>query len=171
MENSRISKSDLLTKYLNSDIDRLVEISKSSFKKGNIIEAFVILHSAIEAELQTAWRIYLDYLIWKKFQASHKFNLWDYDHCVELLYQLNKINESERSVFMNFDKGRNRVVHHLINPSKRKKYDKKSLSTQFKNGLVAYHLIRKVILKLLESTGMFISEKEYEVLKSVGKIV
>jgi len=48
---------DKYKKY--SDFNKAIEFVKNDFEKGSVIEPFVILFSILEAELLTAWYLFL----------------------------------------------------------------------------------------------------------------
>lgn len=76
---------------------------------------------------------------------------WSYNDCVELLHQIGFLTKNEKSIFQNFKKGRNAVVHDMLNPIKQDVLTEKTLITQFKAGLQAHKIAKRIMMKEMKN--------------------
>jgi len=120
--------------------------AKESYKKGDWIEAFVILYSILELELMAAWGCYVLNVTGKKKFRPLKY-AWEYTNLVELLYEFKLINESQKSIFTDFKKGRNDAVHNLLPPLK-KGISRKKFDDRFEKGLKAFQITNELLVKV-----------------------
>ncbi len=148
---------DLPKKYLITNFEEYVLTAKLSYKKGDIIEAFIFLYSILEMELLTSWALFL-YAILKRPVTPSKTN-WKYRDLVDLLYEIQMINKTERSIFLKFKKGRDNAVHHLASPRKAN-LTTKSLNDQFQNGLKAHKIIQTTISRIFEKHSKLFGKKK-----------
>lgn len=137
------SKNELLTKYKPVKFDEYVTRAKDSYSKGEIIEAFVILHGILEFMLLGVWGGFVMEITKSRSYAIPQGG-WQYNELVKLLYEFKLITDSQKSIFLNFHKGRNEAVHHLGKPFNGKVL-MRNLNQRFKNGLKSWDIIEMVM--------------------------
>jgi len=137
---------DFPEKYKIANFNEYVQKANTSYENGDWIEAFVILYSILELELMAAWGCYVLNVTGKDKFKPLKY-AWEYSNLVELLFEFRLISEIEKSIFLDFKKGRNDAVHNLLPPF-RKQISRKNFELRFKKGLKAFKIINQVLRKV-----------------------
>lgn len=140
-----MTKKILPRKYRDMTLIRKFDHAKKEYEKGNFIEAFVLLYSQLEFQLNMIWWEYLISHLLTKNEPKVK----EYADLVELLFELEIIDQKSRDLFLGFKKGRNNVVHYMLKLETRSKVNKKLLDSQFNQGIKAYDVIKEVHEKLI----------------------
>ena len=140
---------DIPKNYGISDVNEYTKKAIESYNKGNIIEAFVMLHSILEMELNMIWNIFVSLIVKTNPRPAPKPK--DYLDLVDLLNEFELLNEKQCSIFRDFNKGRNEAVHHLASHMKRKVGSSK-MDTRFKIGMKAVEIVDETLLKTCKKT-------------------
>lgn len=134
-------------RYKETTLDKHVARAKALYSKGEIMEAFLILYGSIEFLLLDIWREYVSFMT-----ASREFGIssdgWQYNELVKVLYDLKLINASERSILLDFKKGRNEVSHNLGKPFNAVSIQ--NLDHRFKKGVKSHDFLLKLVSFLHE---------------------
>ena len=144
-----IERNDIPKNYGISNVDEYTKKAIESYNKGNIIEAFVVLHSILEMELNMVWNIFVFSIVRTNPRPAPKPK--DYSDLVDLLYELELLNERQYSILRDFHTGRNEAVHHLASHMKRKVGISK-MQARFKSGLKAAKIVDEVLLKTAKNS-------------------
>lgn len=124
-------------------LDQYVTRAKTLYSKGEIMEAFLILYSTIEHMLLNVWASYV-----MQMTATRQYRIpregWQYSELVKLLHDLKLINDSERSILLDFKKGRNEVVH-ILGTEFNRKVTVQNLNHRFKNGVKSFAILHKLL--------------------------
>ena len=153
-------------KYRDSvTLEQHIKNAEKEYQKGNFIEAFVILYSQTEFELNMLWS---SFVILSRRSKTAEIKEKEYGELVDLLYEFGIINEGLRCSLLELKKGRNNAVHYLLK-SHKVKINKKTLDSQFKGGLKAYMQIFNKEGELSHEIYLKISKKEAEGLESKHK--
>jgi len=144
-----ITANDIPKNYGISDMIEYTKKAIESYNKGNIIEAFVVLHSILEMDLTIVWNTFVTSIVKTNPRPAPKPK--DYLDLVDLLCEFELLNEKQCSIFYDFHKGRNEAVHHLASHMKRKVGSSK-MDARFKSGIKATEIIDQVSLKLFRES-------------------
>jgi len=154
-----MAKKNFPKKYEPSAFQDHVKKAKKAFDSEDYVEAFVFLYTVLEAYLLTVWAEFTFLFSSKKILNIYDVHDWKYFECVELLYEVNMITSDQKSIFINFKKGRDNVVHNLTHPMKVGKLKVKTLDAQFKLGLKSFDIVYKLTIDL---TQVKIGQKNLE---------
>lgn len=135
---------DIPKNYGISNLKEYTESAIESYNKGDIIEAFVVLYSIIEMELNAIWNIFVSSIVKTNPRPAPKPK--EYSDLVDLLYEFELLNENQCSILRDFKTGRNEAVHHLASHMKRKVGSKK-MDTRFKSGIKAIRIVDETMEK------------------------
>ena len=124
--------------------------AKNAYDRGDYIEAFVFLYTVLEAYLRIVWAEFTFLFSTKKNLSVTDVKDWNYSDCAELLYEVKLITEAQKSIFFNFKKGRDKVVHELTHPMKMGKLNKKIVDGQFQVGLKSFDIVYKLTQEIIE---------------------
>ena len=139
-------------RYKEQTLDQHVMRAKALYSKGEIMEAFLILYGAIEYLLLDIWVDYVRFMTATR-EYHYQREVWQYDELVRLLYDLKLINASERSILLDFKKGRNEVAHKLGKPFN-DEISIQNLNHRFKNGLKSSNFLLKIASYLDEELSI-----------------
>jgi len=131
-------------RYRQLPFDEYVARARNLYTKGEIIEAFVVLHGVLEVTMLSFWSIFVANVL-GKLPQDIQFVEWEYNELVKLYYEFNLITDSQRDIFLDFRKGRNEAVHYL-GKYFNSKIKMKSLNQRFKKGLKAWDIIQEIDL-------------------------
>jgi len=110
-----------------------IERAEKNFKEGYRGEAFLVLTSVLELQMNHLWQYFLLHSTRKLEPLEELFELKTY---TEILWQIGYISTSQRSDLKAFQKGRNTIVHYAPKHFQIKGHPAdKSLEDQFKKGL------------------------------------
>lgn len=140
-------------KYHTKNFTKKLDDVQQSYDAGDLIEAFGLLSCILEFKLMETWNLYLVRDLGDQYEAPSKN--WDFKQCLDILHQVKLIDSDQYSIFMNFNNGRNKVVHELSNPMKNRNIDKNFLGSSFKNGLIACSIIHDVQSDIQLDIGRF----------------
>ena len=104
----------------------------------------------LEAYLRIVWANFTFIFSTKKILNVNDVKDWNYSDCVELLYEVNLITEAQKSIFFNFKKGRDKVVHELTHPMKMGKLKKNTVKGQFQSGLKSFEIVYKLLQEMAQ---------------------
>lgn len=145
-------KNDFTGKYGPTAFQDHVVKAKKAYEKGDYIEAFVFLHTILEAYLRIVWAEFIFLFSNKKVLSVYDVKDWNFSDCVELLNEVNLITKDQSSVFLNFKKGRDKTVHELTHPMKMGKLNKKTFDGQFQAGLKSFEIVYNLTQEIAQVT-------------------
>ena len=122
--------------------------AKEAYEDGNYIEAFVFLHSTLEAYLLACWSSFKYLFSKEKIGRISNPKKWDYLKLVDVLNEVNILSDSQASDFKKFNEGRNKIIHEIASPMKSGKLNQKLIDEYFKIGKKAFDDIYDITVKL-----------------------
>ena len=108
-----MTKKDFPKKYGPTAFQDHVEKAKKAFDDEDYVESFVFLYTVLESYLLITWASFTFLFSAKKIWNVNDVHPWKYFECVELLSEVNLLTSNEKSIFLNFKKGRDYIVHEL----------------------------------------------------------
>lgn len=139
-------KNKLPKRYKPKPWDQYVTKAKNLYSKGEIVEAFVMLYGINEFMLLNAWADYVMYMTATRMYKKPREGFWQYNDLVKLLYEFKLITDSEKSILLDFKKGRNEVVHILVKPLN-SKISMRNIDQRFKRGVKSFDIIERVLVR------------------------
>lgn len=134
---------DIPKNYSISNLKEYENKAIESYEKGNIIEAFVMIYTILEMELNIIWNIFVSSIIQTNPRPAPKTK--EYSDLVDLLNEFEILNDNQSSILREFKTGRNKVVHNL--PSHMKKKPKtKFIDDEFNKGMKALDFVDRAIV-------------------------
>jgi len=143
-----IERNDIPKNYGISRLDEYTKNAIETYNKGYIIEAFVVLYSILEMELNIIWDTFVFSIV--KTNPRPAVKPKNYLDLINLLYELEVISKSQHSVLNDFHLGRNKAVHNLASHMKRE-VGTKIMQGKFKQGLKAAKIIDEILLKTVKN--------------------
>lgn len=135
---------DIPKNYGISNLGEYTKKAIESYNKGDIIEAFVMLYSILEMDLNSIWNIFVSSIVKTNPRPAPKTK--EYSDLVDLLYEFELLNENQCSILRDFKKGRNEAVHHLASHMK-KKVGFSKIDARFKSGMKTIKIVDETLLK------------------------
>ena len=135
---------DFITRLQELQFTTLLNRSKKLYKDGDVVEAFVVLHTILEYELLYNWSSFVHTISGRGGSGiadDDKIQRKYMEH-VQLFFEVGLLDKKGKGVFKNFNDGRNGVIHKLYHFKKGFDFNKKLLNGQFKDGLKAATIIK-----------------------------
>lgn len=139
--------------YQPTAFQNYVEKAKEHYEGGNYIEAFVFLHSTLEAYLLSNWSLFKHLFSKEPIAKISNPKKWDYLKLVDVLNEVNMLTDSQVSNLKEFNTGRNKIIHEIASPIKSGKLNQKTIDEYFKKGLKAFDEIYDITNKLSLKIG------------------
>ena len=151
---------------------RSLVFSKKIFNKEQKGEAFIVLHSLLEYELEKTW-MYLAQSIYKKiYKKKYEGFISDrrgYYTFMQLLFETGILSSSEKKILYEFNNARNQFAHSYYHPSRGLGVNTKQVNGKFKSGLKGFRIIFNARFKIQKEFDPDYNEK-IEIHRDLNKL-
>jgi len=138
-----IDRNDIPENYSISNLKEYEKLAIESYEKGNIIEAFVMVYTILEMDMNIIWDTFVFSVLKKSSRPARERK--KYSVLVDLLNEFEILDDNQASILREFEKGRNKVVHNLPSHMK-KKPTTKYIDDQFNKGKKALDFVDRAIV-------------------------
>ena len=141
---------------------RSLIFSKKIFNEGQIGEAFIVLHSLLEHELEKTWMYFAQSIYKKIYKKKYDGFVSDrrgYYTFVQLLFETGILSFSEKEILYEFNNARNQFVHNYYHPSRGLDFNIKQVNGKFKFGLKGFRIIFNAKFKIQKEFDSDYNEK------------
>jgi len=129
--------------YNESNLKELEKKAIESYKKGDIIESFVVIHGILEMELNIIWNTLVFSVVKINPRPARKSK--KYSELVDLLEEFEILDDDQCSILREFETGRNKAVHELATHMK-PNHSAEYFDDKFNKALKAFDFVDRAIV-------------------------